>query len=223
MMKKMIAAAVITVMTMSAALPVFAAAPAQGYGRGRQQQPAAVAVQECITQDDALAIAMKHAGVTEKDVTWPRVHMDFDDGWQIYEVEFHVGWTEYNYDIDAVSGQILSFGTTVCYASMYYPDIIDKSHAYKAAEWHFGRHPYHNYSLVAAVGAARPKEVFYGNNRADFSAIPGNVAPGLLFRHPDHFENYDDWPFFWGQNEGTIAGNISYLIFGSAFKNLVTE
>ena len=121
----------------------------------------------------------------------------------------------------AGGGQILSFGTTVCYASMYYPDIIDKSHAYKAAEWHFGRHPYHNYSLVAAVGAARPKEVFYGNNRADFSAIPGNVAPGLLFRHPDHFENYDDWPFFWGQNEGTIAGNISYLIFGSAFKDLV--
>ena len=108
MMKKMFAAAVITVMTMSAALPVFAAAPAQGYGRGRQQ-PAAVAVQECITQDDALAIAMKHAGVTEKDVTWPRVHMDFDDGWQIYEVEFHVGWTEYNYDIDAVTGQILGF------------------------------------------------------------------------------------------------------------------
>jgi hypothetical protein len=122
----------------------------------------------------------------------------------------------------AGGGQILSFGTTVCYASMYYPDIIDKSHAYKAAEWQFGRHPYHNYSLVAAVGAARPKEVFYGNNRADFSAIPGNVAPGLLFRHPDHFENYDDWPFFWGQNEGTIAGNISYLIFGSAFKNLVS-
>ena len=123
----------------------------------------------------------------------------------------------------AGGGQILSHGTTVCYASIYFPDIIDKSHAYKAAEWHFGRHPYHNYSLVAAVGAARPKEVFYGNNRADFSAIPGNVAPGLLFRHPDHFENYDDWPFFWGQNEGTIAGNISYLIFGSAFKNLVTE
>ena len=50
-----------------------------------------------------------------------------------------------------------------------------------------------------------------------------DYAPGLLFRYPDHFENYDDWPFFWGQNEGTIAGNISYLIFGSAFKNLVTE
>jgi hypothetical protein len=121
----------------------------------------------------------------------------------------------------AGGGQVLNHGTTVCYASKYYPDIIDKAHAYKVAEWFFGRHPYHNYSLVATVGAARPKEVFYGNNRADFSFIPGNVAPGVLFRNPDHFENYDDWPFLWGQNEGTIGGNTSYLIFGSAFKNLV--
>ncbi|MEZ0607574.1 glycoside hydrolase family 9 protein [Fibrella sp. WM1] len=121
----------------------------------------------------------------------------------------------------AGSGEVINFGTTVCFASKYFPDIIDASHAFKVSNYLFGCHPYHNYSLVAAVGATRPKAVFYGNNRADFSFIPGNVAPGLLFRKPDHFENYDDWPFFWGQNEGTIAGNTSYLIFGSAFKNLV--
>lgn len=121
----------------------------------------------------------------------------------------------------AGSGSVVSYGTTVSYASEYFPDIIDKSYAYKAVNYLFGCHPYHNYSLVAAVGAARPKNVFYGNNRADFSFIPGNVAPGLLFRHPDHFENYDDWPFLWGQNEGTIGGNTSYLIFGSVFKDLV--
>jgi hypothetical protein len=76
---------------------------------------------------------------------------------------------------------------------------------------------------VAAVGAARPKEVFYGNNRADFSFIPGNVAPGVLFRRPDHFENFDDWPFLWGQNEGTIAGNCGYLIFGEALKTMAKK
>ena len=121
----------------------------------------------------------------------------------------------------AGSGSVVSFGTTASFASIYFPEIIDKSYAYKAVNYLFGCHPYHNYSLVATVGAARPKSVFYGNNRADFSFIPGNVAPGVLFRHPDHFENYDDWPFLWGQNEGTIAGNTSYLIMGSAFKNLV--
>ncbi|ARK08974.1 cellulase N-terminal Ig-like domain-containing protein [Fibrella sp. ES10-3-2-2] len=121
----------------------------------------------------------------------------------------------------AGSGDVVNFGTTVCFASKYFPDIISESYAYKAANYLYGCHPYHNYSLVATVGATRPKAVFYGNNRADFSFIPGNLAPGLLFRQPDHFENYDDWPFFWGQNEGTIGGNTSYLIFGSAFKNLV--
>jgi hypothetical protein len=118
---------------------------------------------------------------------------------------------------------LLNFGTTVCFACKYFPDIIDVSHAYKTTDFLFGCHPYHNYSLVATVGAARPKALFYGNNRADFSFIPGNVAPGILFRQPDHFENYDDWPFLWGQNEGTIGGNTNYLILGSAFKNLVMQ
>ena len=115
----------------------------------------------------------------------------------------------------------LSFGTTVCFAYRYFPDIINRDDVFRTANWLYGCHPYHNYSFVAVVGAARPKAVFYGNNRADFSFIPGNVAPGLLFRKPDHFENFDDWPFLWAQNEGTIAGNTQYIIFGSALKDIV--
>ena len=123
----------------------------------------------------------------------------------------------------AGGGSVLSFGTTVCFAHRYFPDIIRRDVVFRTAEWLYGCHPYHNYSFVAVVGAARPKQVFYGNNRADFSFIPGNVAPGLLFRQPDHFENFDDWPFLWGQNEGTIAGNTQYIIFGSALKDIVTS
>ena len=117
---------------------------------------------------------------------------------------------------------VLNFGITVNYAHIYFPDIISKDEVYRVSNWLYDCHPYHNYSFVAVVGATRPKQVFYGNNRADFSFIPGNVAPGLLFRKPDHFENYDDWPFLWGQNEGTIAGNTQYIIFGSALKNIVS-
>lgn len=121
----------------------------------------------------------------------------------------------------AGSGQVLGFGTAVCFAHIYYPDIVKRDVVFRTADWLYGCHPYHNYSFVAVVGAARPKQLFYGNNRADFSFIPGNVAPGLLFRRPDHFENFDDWPFLWGQNEGTIAGNTQYIIFGSALKSIV--
>ena len=116
---------------------------------------------------------------------------------------------------------IVDFGISACFANKYFPDIIDNSYAFKVANWLYGCHPYHKYSFVATVGATRPKAVFYGNNRADFSFIPGNMAPGVLFRQPDHFENYDDWPFLWGQNEGTIADNTSYVIFGHAFKDLL--
>ena len=118
---------------------------------------------------------------------------------------------------------VLNFGITINYAHIYFPDIISKDETYRVPNWLYGCHPYHNYSFVAVVGAARPKQVFYGNNRADFSAIPGNVAPGLLFRQPDHFENFDDWPFLWGQNEGTIAGNTQYIIFGSSFKEIIQK
>ena len=118
---------------------------------------------------------------------------------------------------------VLNFGITVNYAHIYFPDIVSKDEIYRVANWLYGCHPYHNYSFVAVVGAARPKQVFYGNNRADFSFIPGNVAPGLLFRKPDHFENYDDWPFLWGQNEGTIAGNTQYIIFGSSLKAVIGQ
>jgi len=123
----------------------------------------------------------------------------------------------------AGNSSVVQYGSNVCLASTYFPDIIDKSYAFKVAAWLYGCHPYHNYSFVATVGATRPKSVFYGNNRADFSFIPGNMAPGVLFRHPDHFENFDDWPFLWGQNEGTIAGNCGYLNFGHALKNLIKQ
>jgi hypothetical protein len=123
----------------------------------------------------------------------------------------------------AGGGAVVNFGTTICFANKYFPDLINANHAFKVTSWLYGCHPYHNYSLVATLGATRPKAVFYGNNRADFSFIPGNMAPGILFRKPDHFENYDDWPFLWGQNEGTIAGNTGYLIFGSAFNDMVKK
>lgn len=123
----------------------------------------------------------------------------------------------------AGNGGVIQFGQNVCQASSYFPDIINKSYAFKVAAWLYGCHPYHNYSFVATVGATRPKNVFYGNNRADLSFIPGNVAPGVLFRKPDHFENYDDWPFLWGENEGTIANNTSYLNFCHALQNLIKQ
>ena len=64
---------------------------------------------EIITEDQAKAIALEHAGLAEADISRLQVRKDFDDGRQEYEVEFHVDRMEYEYEIDAVTGKILSF------------------------------------------------------------------------------------------------------------------
>lgn len=62
-----------------------------------------------ITADDAKAAALGHAGLTEADVTELTVDLDRDDGVLKYEVDFHHGGTEYDYDINAENGDIISY------------------------------------------------------------------------------------------------------------------
>lgn len=60
---------------------------------------------EQAAQDAALA----HAGVSAQNVSFVRTKLDWDDGrWQ-YEVEFYDQGTEYDYSIDAVTGEVLGY------------------------------------------------------------------------------------------------------------------
>ncbi len=62
-----------------------------------------------ITPEEAERIALAHAGLEAGQVFIDRTERDYDNGVWHYEVEFHVGFTEYEYDIDAETGKILSF------------------------------------------------------------------------------------------------------------------
>ena len=68
-----------------------------------------------LTEDGALDIALKHAGVAKSDISFNRVHLDFDDDLDktFFDVEFHVGAKEYNYDIDPVTGAIYEFDVDI--------------------------------------------------------------------------------------------------------------
>lgn len=66
-----------------------------------------------LTEDQAKAIALEHAGVAEADATFYRVKSDRDDGRSVYEVEFYSGTTEYDYEIDQNSGEILSYDSDI--------------------------------------------------------------------------------------------------------------
>lgn len=64
--------------------------------------------QDGVTEESAKSIALSDAGISEADVSGIRVKRDRDDGRDIYEVEFYVDREEYDYDIDASTGTILS-------------------------------------------------------------------------------------------------------------------
>ena len=63
------------------------------------------------SEEAALAIALEHAGVTLDQLSWYEICLDFDDGIWVYEVEFVVGNTEYEYEINAITGEIIKFET----------------------------------------------------------------------------------------------------------------
>lgn len=70
--------------------------------------PADNANGDYIGEDKALEIALADAGLTSDQVSNSFVHLDYDDdrGRDEYEVEFYQGTTEYDYDVDAATGEI---------------------------------------------------------------------------------------------------------------------
>lgn len=61
-----------------------------------------------ITAEEAENIALKDAGVSRSSVRYIKSKLDRDDGRTVYEVEFAVDYTEYEYEINAADGNIIS-------------------------------------------------------------------------------------------------------------------
>ena len=63
---------------------------------------------EQITAEQAKQTALKEANLSESDVTGLKVEFEDDNGTQKYEVDFSANGVEYDYDIDADTGKIIS-------------------------------------------------------------------------------------------------------------------
>lgn len=61
-----------------------------------------------LTKEEAIAIALKDAGLTQDQVTGLRAEFDYDNGRPEYDVDFRQGHYEYDYEIHAETGRILS-------------------------------------------------------------------------------------------------------------------
>ena len=60
-----------------------------------------------ITADEAKSIVLKHAGVKAENAVFDKTEKDHEDGRLVYEVEFKSAGYEYEYEIDAKTGEIL--------------------------------------------------------------------------------------------------------------------
>lgn len=62
------------------------------------------------TVDEAAAqkIALEHAGVKAADATITKSKLDYEDGRQVYDIEWYAGGAKYDYEIATDTGEIIS-------------------------------------------------------------------------------------------------------------------
>ncbi len=104
----------------------------------------------------------------------------------------------------------ITWALTAAKLNRVFPDIIGKEYAVRGLNYILGCHPASSLSFVSGVGVSS-KKVTYGNNRADFTAIPGGVVPGLYLINPDFYENQENWPYIWYENEVVVDCCAAYI------------
>ena len=89
-MKKLFAMVMVVVMLLALGASAFAA------GQG-------------LTLEQAKQKALDYAGVKAAEASFTKGYKSWDDGREVYEIEFYVGSTEYDMDVDVSTGRITDF------------------------------------------------------------------------------------------------------------------
>ena len=62
-----------------------------------------------LTVEQAKQAALDYAGVKAAEAAFTKAHRDWDNGREVYEIEFYANNTEYDMDVDVNTGRIMSF------------------------------------------------------------------------------------------------------------------
>lgn len=63
-----------------------------------------------VTEAKAQEIALAHAGIKAADATITKSKLDYDDGRQIYEIEWYANGAKYDYEIAVATGEVVNSG-----------------------------------------------------------------------------------------------------------------
>ena len=75
-----------------------------------QTMPDTNASTNAIDEAKAQEIALAHAGVSAADATITKSKLDYDDGRQVYEIEWYANGAKYDYEIAVATGEIVNSG-----------------------------------------------------------------------------------------------------------------
>ena len=64
-----------------------------------------------LSVEQAKQAALDFAGVNASEATFTKAFKGYDDGREVYEIEFYANNTEYDMDVDVFTGRITDFST----------------------------------------------------------------------------------------------------------------
>jgi len=103
-----------------------------------------------------------------------------------------------------------------------FPDVVGIDQTLQGFDYVLGRHPVSSVSYVSTVGTSS-KLIAYGNNRADYTFIPGGMIPGVVIIQPDFPELKDQWPFLWYENEYVVDAASTFILAANAAQALSSQ
>lgn len=154
-----------------------------------------------ITKAKAKSIALKHAGVSASKATFVKAKLDYEDGRRVYEIEFYSGNTEYDYEILASNGKIISFDKDIenykiprknTSSSTYIGKAKAKSIALKDAGVSASSATFTKTKLDYEDGI-RVYEIEFYTNSAEYEYEISAKTGKIRDMDVEHFDYDDDW------------------------------
>jgi hypothetical protein len=113
------------------------------------------------------------------------------------------------------SGAATGFASEMYFLHLAFPDIVGTEYTLRGLDYVLGTHPVSNISYVSGVGT-ESKLIGYGNNRADYTFIPGGMIPGVTVLQPNFPELDEAWPFLWYEHEYVVDTVTSFILAANA-------
>lgn len=154
-----------------------------------------------ITKAKAKSIALKHAGVSASKTTFVKAKLDYEDGRRVYEIEFYSGNTEYDYEILASNGKIISYDKDIenykiprknTSSSTYIGKAKAKSIALKDAGVSASSATFTKTKLDYEDGI-RVYEIEFYTNSAEYEYEINARTGKIRDMDVEHFDYDDDW------------------------------